>query len=125
MPRPAMWSMAASSSFLRLSAPRGTRGNCTMWYTMTPPVTVSIDVPQPRADVYAYLDVMANHEQFTDHMLTDWQVSGPPAGVGSRAVVKAKAGGVSDRVEFEVVEAEPDLIVKERTTARGGKRVGT
>jgi hypothetical protein len=26
------------------------------------PVTVSIDVPQPRAAVFAFLDVMANHE---------------------------------------------------------------
>jgi hypothetical protein len=34
-----------------------------MWYIMAPsPVTVSIDVPQRREDVYAYLDVMANHE---------------------------------------------------------------
>ena len=50
-----------------------------MWYIMTPPqpVTVSIDVPQDRASVYAYLDVMANHEHFTDHMLTNWRVSGP------------------------------------------------
>jgi len=90
-----------------------------------PPVTVSIDVPQPPADVYAYLDVMANHEQFTDHMLTDWHVSGPAAGVGAKAVVTAKAGGMSDRVEFEVVEAEPGRMIKERNWARKGKRVGT
>src|SRR6187200_3439613 len=125
MPRLAMWSMAASRSLLRLSAPRATSADCTIWYTMTPPVTVSIDVPQPPADVFAFLDVMANHEQFTDHMLTDWQVSGPPTGIGSKAVVTAKAGGVSDRVEFEVVEAEPDRMIKERNKARGGKRVGT
>lgn len=92
---------------------------------MTPPVTVSIDVPQPRTDVFAYLDVMANHEQFTDHMLTNWQVSGPATGIGSKAVVTAKAGGMSDRVEFEVIEAEPDRMIKERNKARGGKRVGT
>ena len=92
---------------------------------MTPPVTVSIDVPQPRAGVYAYLDVMANHEQFTDHILTNWQVSGPATGIGAKAVVIAKAGGRSDRVEFEVIEAEPDVMIKERNKARGGKRVGT
>jgi hypothetical protein len=28
--------------------------------------------------------VMADHEAFTDHMLTDWSYSGQPAGVGSR-----------------------------------------
>jgi hypothetical protein len=80
---------------------------------MPAPVTVSVDVPQRRADVYAFLDVMANHESFTDHMLTDWRCSGPDSGLGARANVTAKAGGRSEPVEFEVVEAAK------------GKRVGT
>src|SRR3954464_3094854 len=106
MPRPAMWAIAASSSFLRLSVPRATSRKCTVWYTMIAPVTVFIDVPQPRRDVYAFLDVMANHEQFTDHMLVGWQVSGPAAGVGAKAAVTAKFGAMSDHAEIEVVEAE-------------------
>jgi hypothetical protein len=92
---------------------------------MTAPVTVSIDVPQARPDVYAFLDVMANHEQFTDHMLTDWRVSGPATGVGARARVTAKAGGRSEEVEFEVVEAEDGRMIKERNFAKQGRRVGT
>jgi hypothetical protein len=35
------------------------------------PVRVSIDVPQAREDVYDFLDVLANHELFTDHMMRD------------------------------------------------------
>jgi hypothetical protein len=92
---------------------------------MTAPVTVSIDVPQPRRDVYAFLDVMANHESFTDHMLTDWHCSGPDSGVGARANVTAKAGGRSEPVEFEVVEAEDGRMIRERNWAAKGKRVGT
>jgi hypothetical protein len=86
-------------------------------------VTVSIDVPQPRASVYAYLDVMANHEAFTDHMLTNWRVSGPPAGIGSTANVTAKVGGISDESEIEVVEVDPDRMIRERSIAAKGKRI--
>src|SRR3954454_20764039 len=92
---------------------------------MSSPVTVSIDVPQPRADVYAFLDVLANHESFTDHMLTDWRVSGPPTGVGARAEVSAKAGGVSDDVVFEVVEVKDGRMIRERNWASKGRRVAT
>ena len=92
---------------------------------MTPPqpVTVSIDVPQPRASVYAYLDVMANHEAFTDHMLTNWRVSGPPTGVGSKANVTAKVGGISDESEIEVFEVDPGRMIRERSIAGKGKRI--
>jgi hypothetical protein len=97
-----------------------------MWYIMAPsPVTVSIDVPQRREDVYAYLDVMANHEAFTDHMLVDWQMSGPAAGIGSKANVTSKVGGMTDQVEIVVVEAEPGRMIRERNFANQGRRVGT
>ena len=95
-----------------------------MWY-MPAPVTVSVDVPQRRADVFAFLDVMANHESFTDHMLTDWHVSGPPSGLGSKATVTSKVGGMTDHVEFEVIEVEPGRLIRERNVAAKGKRVGT
>ena len=92
---------------------------------MTSPVTVSIDVPQPRDEVYAFLDVMGNHEAFTDHMLVDWQLSGPPAGVGSRARVTTKLGGLTDYAEIEVVEAEPGVRIMERNVGADGKRQAT
>jgi hypothetical protein len=96
-----------------------------MWYIMTPPppVTVSIDVPQDRASVYAYLDVMANHEQFTDHMLTNWRVSGPATGVGSKANVTAKVGAISDESEIEVFEVQDGRLIRERSIAAKGKRI--
>jgi hypothetical protein len=101
----------------------GHEAKCTIWYIMT--VTVSIDVPQPREDVYAFLDVMANHEQFTDHMLTDWQCSGPAAGVGSKARVTTRIGGMTDHADIEVIEAEENRLIRERNVAAKGRRVGT
>ena len=92
---------------------------------MTPPqpVTVTIDVPQPRHAVYEYLDVMANHEAFTDHMLTNWRVSGPATGVGSKANVTTKAGGMTDEAEIEVFEVEPGRVIRERSIGAKGKRI--
>jgi Polyketide cyclase / dehydrase and lipid transport len=90
---------------------------------MIEPVTVSIDVPQDRESVYAYLDVMANHEAFTDHMLTNWRVSGPPTGVGSKANVTAKVGAITDESEIEVFEVEPGRMIRERSIAAKGKRI--
>jgi hypothetical protein len=85
-------------------------------------VTVEIDVPQPRADVYAFLDVMANHEQFTDHFLVDWRLSGPARGVGATASFKAKGGGPGSRLQITVIESTPDRIVEEGRGGPGGKR---
>src|SRR3954471_14035850 len=92
---------------------------------MSSPVTVSIDVPQPRREVYDFLDVMANHECFTDHMLTNWRTSGPATGVGAKAAVTAKAGGRSEEVSFEVVEVEDGRMISERNWAAKGRRVAT
>src|SRR5262245_66592356 len=48
------------------------------------PLSVSIEVPQSRERVYDFLDVLGNHEQFTDHFLVDWELSGPASGVGAK-----------------------------------------
>jgi hypothetical protein len=89
------------------------------------PVRVSVDVPQDRDDVYAFLDVLANHESFTDHMLVDWECSGPDRGVGSKARVHTKIGGRKDPVDIEVVAATPPSTIVERNVSAGGRRVGT
>lgn len=86
------------------------------------PVTVSIDVPQPREDVFDFLDVTANHELFTDHMLRDWEYSGPPGGVGSRARFKAVLGGRTDTVDMEVVDASRPAKIVEQNIGAGGRR---
>src|SRR3954463_6492572 len=123
-PRDAMCSIADSSSRPFGSLPAIAQ-KCTVWYIMTPPqpVVVSIDVPQPRTAVYAYLDVMANHEAFTDHMLTNWRVSGPATGIGSKANVTAKVGAISDESEIEVFEVAPGRMIRERSVAAKGKRI--
>jgi len=87
------------------------------------PVQVTIDVPQPREDVYDFLDVLANHEPFTDHMLRDWDYEGPDRGVGSRANVKVSAGDRTDSIEIEVVAAERPTRIVERNIGAGGRRV--
>jgi hypothetical protein len=89
------------------------------------PVTVSIDLPQSRQDVFDFLDVMANHEPFTDHILKDWEYSGPGRGVGSKARVHVSAAGRTDTVDIEVIDAEPPARIVERNVGAGGKRVAT
>jgi carbon monoxide dehydrogenase subunit G len=87
------------------------------------PVRVTTEVPYPPEDVYDFLDVMSNHESFTNHMLRDWEYSGPDRGVGSKAKVKVNAGGRTDAVEIEVVEAERPTRIVERNVGAGGHRV--
>ena len=89
------------------------------------PVRVTINVPYPREDVFDFLDVMSNHELFTDHMLTDWECSGPDRGVGSKAEVKVKTAGRSESVEIEVVAAERPGTLVERNVSARGQRIGT
>jgi Polyketide cyclase / dehydrase and lipid transport len=91
---------------------------------MPKPVTVSVEVPQDRQAVFDFLDVMANHEPFNDHLMRDWKLSGPPSGVGSKAQVKTTALGMSDIVDIEVVEAEPPSRIVERNTATKAGRTG-
>jgi hypothetical protein len=89
---------------------------------MPKPVTVSVDVDQDIERVYDFLDVMANHEPFNDHLMTDWELSGPPRGVGSRARVHTRALGMKDVVDIEVVAAEaPTRIVERNVAAKAGR----
>jgi hypothetical protein len=85
------------------------------------PVRVSIDVPQAREDVYDYLDVLANHERFTDHMLRDWRCEGPPRGVGAKASVTGVAAGRSEVIDMEVIEAERPSRSMERNVGASGR----
>ncbi len=89
------------------------------------PVRVNTNVPRPIDEVYDFLDVMANHEPFTNHILKDWEYSGPDRGVGSRARVHVTAAGRTDTVEIEVVDAERPTRIVERNIGAGGKRVAT
>lgn len=87
------------------------------------PVTVSVEVPDSREDVYAFLDRLANHESFTDHLLKDWEYSGPASGVGAKAKAKVTAPGSNEIVSIEVLGAEPPRrIVEENLGAHGRRR---
>ena len=87
------------------------------------PVTVSIEVPQPREQVYDFLDVLGNHEGFTDHFLVDWELSGPASGVGAKARMQVKSFGAKDVLDMEVVAAErPRMTAEESVSAKGRRR---
>lgn len=83
---------------------------------------MSIDVPQTPEQVYDFLDVMAHHERFTDHYLTNWRCHGPGRGVGSGATATASLGGTRTDVTIEVVEAEPPRRIVERNISAAGRR---
>lgn len=89
------------------------------------PVQVTTDVPQPRDVVYDFLDVLSNHELFTDHLLRDWHCDGPVRGIGSKARVTAISVGRADKLEMEVIDAERPIRTVERNVSLGGRRVVT
>ena len=86
------------------------------------PVTVSTTVPRPREEVYAFLDILANHEPFTDHMLVDWRYSGPAGGLGARACMRLKKPGRPDWMTLEVIETRPPSGTTEETVSAQGRR---
>jgi carbon monoxide dehydrogenase subunit G len=103
---------------LLVTAPR-----CTIWYMTLKPVRVSVDVPDSREDVYDFLDVMANHEPFTNHILRDWEYSGPDRGIGSKARVHVTTAGRTDVIDMEVVAAQRPETIVEQNVGAGGRRV--
>ena len=87
------------------------------------PVTVSTTVSQPRQEVFEYLDTLANHEGFMDHLFVDWSFSGPARGVGARARARVDAPSSREWAEFELVEAEaPERLVEQGVSASGKRR---
>jgi carbon monoxide dehydrogenase subunit G len=89
------------------------------------PVRVTTSVPAARENVYDYLDAIANHEPFTNHMLHDFQYSGPPRGVGAKAQVKATVAGRTDTIDIEVISAHRPTTIVEQNVGAGGRRVAT
>lgn len=89
------------------------------------PISLHIDVSQPREHVYDFLDVLANHELFTDHMMRDWRLEGPERGIGGKARLNAVISGRTEPLSIEVIAAEPPIRNVERNTGAGGKRIAT
>jgi hypothetical protein len=87
------------------------------------PTTVSADVPNPPQQVYEFLEVLGNHEQFMDHFMLDWELSGPRQGVGAKANVRVKATGEKDWTDVEIVEADAGRrLVEETVGGSNGRR---
>jgi Polyketide cyclase / dehydrase and lipid transport len=87
------------------------------------PVTATVTVPESREEVFDFLDVLGNHERFTDHFLVDWELSGPAAGVGARARMRLKKPGPADWLDMTVVAGErPTTTVEESLSAKGRRR---
>lgn len=86
------------------------------------PVTVVATVAKPPAEVFEFLDFLANHEGFLDHYLTDWEFSGAPRGVGAKAKARVNTTMSQDWFEFEVTEAEAPRLIVEQGVSSGGKR---
>ena len=87
------------------------------------PITITTGMAHERERVFAFLDVMALHERFTDHMLRGWACSGPASGVGARASVTSVLGPKPDPIEIEVIDAVPGRRITERNIGAGGRRV--
>jgi uncharacterized protein YndB with AHSA1/START domain len=85
------------------------------------PVSVSIVVARPREEVFAYLNDMANHLEFTDHFLEEFHLTRENSvgrGAGARFRVKVPFQRFSwAGVSFIDVDA-PRRIVE---AGRGGK----
>lgn len=86
------------------------------------PIVVNTFSDRPREDVFAFLDVMANHEPFTNHMLVDWSYDGPASGVGAKARMRANAPGPKQWLDMEVVAATPGETIVEEAVSAGGRR---
>ena len=85
------------------------------------PVSVSIVIAAPRERVFDYLQDIANHRQFTDHFLVDWnltRIDSVGRGAGARFRLKAPGNRFTwADVTFAEVE-RPHRIVE---TGRTGK----
>jgi hypothetical protein len=86
------------------------------------PVTVSVKVARPREEVFHFIDVLANHESYMDHMFVDWSFSGPAFGVGAKARARVSAPASREIAEFEVVESERPSHTVEKGVSAHGKR---
>jgi hypothetical protein len=88
------------------------------------PVTVEIEVPQRREEIFDFLDVLGNHERFTDHFLVDWTLSGAESGVGAKARMRVKGPRLSDDwLDMEVIAAVRPWMSMEESVSANGRRV--
>jgi hypothetical protein len=85
-------------------------------------VSVAVAVQHSRQEVFAFLDVLSNHEPFTNHMLADQSFDGPAAGLGAKVRARANVPGPADWIDTTVVVEAPVKIVEEAVGAKGRRR---
>jgi hypothetical protein len=88
------------------------------------PVAVSTTIARPREEVFAFLDVLANHESFTDHFLVDWNLSGPTRGIGAALEARVITPGPlpDEKLDLTVVEVDEPARITELSVGAKGKR---
>jgi hypothetical protein len=85
---------------------------------MPQPVTVSVEVDRTRLEVFNYVDVLANHEDWLKHIYKDWRFEGPRRGVGGIARARFDAPASREQISLKVIESEaPERIVEEILSA--------
>jgi uncharacterized protein YndB with AHSA1/START domain len=88
------------------------------------PVKVSIVISAPREAIFDYLEDIANHRQFTDHYLVDWnltRIDSVGLGAGARFRVKVPGNRYSwADVSFSEVE-RPHRIVEVGRTGKNNR----
>jgi uncharacterized protein YndB with AHSA1/START domain len=90
---------------------------------MPNPVTVSVEVGRPRQEVFDYVNLIANHEDWLRHIYKDWRFEGPRWGVGAIAKARFDAPASGEQVSFTVTEsAAPEKIVEEGESAHEKRR---
>jgi len=85
------------------------------------PVNVNVTIDRPREEVFAYLQDIANHPEFSDHYLKHWRltrVNSVGTGAGARFKVDAPLQRFSWADMTFVVVEPPHRIV---AVGRGGK----
>jgi uncharacterized protein YndB with AHSA1/START domain len=85
------------------------------------PVTVSLNIARPRAEVFDYLADIANHAEFTDHYLKRWHLTREDPvgrGAGARFFIDAPLNRYS-WADVTFVEVTPAFRIV--GVGRGGK----
>lgn len=87
-------------------------------------ITTSVMIDAPRERVFAYLEDLANHPEFTDHYLVDWRLTredsvGAGAGARFRIAAPRNRFGWGD-VTFMEVQA-PWRIVEVGRSGKGNR----
>jgi uncharacterized protein YndB with AHSA1/START domain len=85
---------------------------------MPDPVTVSVEVARPRQEVFDYVDVLTNREDWLKQIYKDWRFEGPRRGVGGIARARFDAPASREQVSFKVIESQaPERIAEECISA--------